>query len=172
MLQYSKLNSKNAMETRNHLKNGASLKSLTSKRNNVTIIKTITLALFIMFSTTACASGNSSNSRLIGVWELEQGQGQGSNLDFLLRGSGGYNFLVFFDDGVFCAHIEREGRSPDTPIVGNYSINDGILLLNFHNRQYGGTHRGHSLARFEVSGNTLTLTSFCGRSSVTLKRAR
>ena len=119
------------MEAETISKNGASLKSHTSKRNLMKKIFALAIVMLVIFPITACSSNSSQtqsitiNKNLIGVWEGE----------IYGRKSG----LVFFDNGTY-----YNGNNYGV----NYSIYENIIMLD------------GSLYTFSISGDTLTLVRY------------
>ena len=138
-----------AMETRDHFKNGASLKSQTSRRNLMKKSFAIVLVAIVIFAMEACSSNSSQsisiNNNLLGAWEGEN------------------SFLLFFDNGTH--YNSRYSYS------AKYSIHENYLMIT--NGNYQGSESS-SLYTFDVSGDTLTLLEYgySEERKVTFKKAK
>ena len=125
------------VKAENQVKNGASLKSQTSRINLMKKIFAIVLVMIVILSMKSCSSNSSQsqsqpisiNNNLFGAWEGE------------------YNsFLFFFDNGTYYGRgLESSGR---------YSIHENFIMLT--SVGYNGGESS-SLYTFSVSGDTLTL---------------
>ena len=141
LIKASVANFSDVMETRDHFKNGASLKSQTSRINLMKKIITIALVIFVILSMESCSSNSSQaqaqsqpisiNNNLFGAWEGE------------------YGFLFFFDNGTYYGSGFRES--------GKYSIYENYIMLTYIG--YQGSESSY-LYTFSVSGDTLTLLEY------------
>ena len=123
-------------------------KNGTSRGNQINKTFAFTFVLLFMFPVIACSQGNptsaTSNRNLIGIWESN------SELEEFIREEGS---LVFFANGTFCVN----SRYGNTFIAGEYSIYDDVLLLTYNNSRYD-YNRSHTLCKFKVDSNILTLS--------------
>ena len=134
---------KRKMETGDHFKNKASLKSQTSRINLMKKIFAIALVMIVILLMESCSSNSSNslqsqsqtisiNNNLIGAWEGE------------------YNsFLFFFDNGTYYGNRFKGS--------GRYSIHENFIMLT--TVDYNGGESS-SLYTFSVSGDTLILLEY------------
>ena len=140
LIEAAVANLSGAMETRDHFRNGASLKSQTSRINLMKKIFAIALVMIVILPMESCSSNSSQsqsqpisiNNNLFGAWEGEYN-----------------NFLFFFDNGTYY------GRRFESS--GKYSIHENFIMLTSVGHQGS---ESSSLYTFSVSGDTLTLLQY------------